>query len=138
VEVELDKKSYLAGETVAAFFKVPFSGRMLVTMETDKVVHYQYVNVEATEKNNRTVKVELPLTPEHVPNVYITATLIKAHELSDLPLTVAHGFKNVKVEEKSRKMQVDIVATKAVRSKTNKRVTVKAAPGSYVTLSAVD
>src|SRR4029079_4157068 len=80
----------------------------------------------------------LPLTSEHVPNVYITATLIKAHELSDLPLTVAHGFKSVKVEEKSRKMQVDIVATKAVRSKTKQRVTVKAAPGSYVTLSAVD
>jgi uncharacterized protein YfaS (alpha-2-macroglobulin family) len=38
VEIELDKKSYLAGESVAALFKVPFSGRMLVTMETDKVV----------------------------------------------------------------------------------------------------
>jgi len=138
VEVELDKGSYLAGESVAAFFKVPFSGRMLVTMETDKVVHYQYVNVDANDKNNRTVKVDLPLTSEHVPNVYITATLIKAHELSDLPLTVAHGFKSVKVEEKSRKMQVDIVATKAVRSKTSQKVTVKAAPGSYVTLSAVD
>ena len=35
-------------------------------------------------------------------------------------------------------MQVDIVATKAVRSKTKQKVTVKAAPGSYVTLSAVD
>jgi uncharacterized protein YfaS (alpha-2-macroglobulin family) len=86
------------------------------------------VNVEANEKNKRTVKVDLPLTSEHVPNVYITATLIKAHELSDLPLTVAHGFKSVKVEEKSRKMQVDIVATKAVRSKTRQKVTVKAAP----------
>ncbi|HEX6846097.1 MAG TPA: MG2 domain-containing protein [Chitinophagaceae bacterium] len=138
VDIELDKKSYFAGEAVAAFFKVPFSGRMLVTMETDKLVHYQYVDVEATAKNNRTVKVDLPLTAEHVPNVYITATLIKAHELSDLPLTVAHGFQNVKVEEKSRKMQVDIVATKAVRSKTKQKVTVKAAPGSYVTLSAVD
>src|SRR5204863_8156514 len=102
------------------------------------VVHYQYVNVEATGNNNRSVKVDLPLTSEHVPNVYITATLIKPHELSDLPLTVAHGFKSVKVEEKSRKMQVDIVATKTVRSKTKQRVTVKAAPGSYDTLSAVD
>ena len=137
VEIELDKKSYMTGETVAALFKPPFSGRMLVTMETDRVVKYQYVNVDVNDKN-RTVKVDLPLTAEHVPNVYITATLIKAHELSDLPLTVAHGFKNVKVEEKSRKMQVDIVATKAVRSKTKQRVTVKAAPGSYVTLSAVD
>ena len=37
VEIELDKNSYLAGEKVKALFKAPFSGRMLVTMETDKV-----------------------------------------------------------------------------------------------------
>lgn len=137
VEIDIDKKSYLAGETVSAHFKPPFSGRMLVTMETDKVVSHQYVNVDVNDKN-RTVKVDLPLTSEHVPNVYITATLIKAHEISDLPLTVAHGFKNIKVEEKNRKMEVSINASKTVRSKTKQKVTVKAAPGSYVTLSAVD
>jgi uncharacterized protein YfaS (alpha-2-macroglobulin family) len=70
--------------------------------------------------------------------MFISATLIKAHEISDLPLTVAHGFKNVKVEEKNRKMEVSIIASKTVRSKTKQKVTVKAAPGSSVTLSAVD
>ena len=137
IDIELEKKSYMAGETVGALFKPPFSGRMLVTMETDKLVHHQYVNVDVNDKN-RTVRVELPLTSAHVPNVYITATLIKPHELSELPLTVAHGFKNVKVEEKSRKMEVSIASSKTVRSKTKQKVTVKAAPGSYVTLAAVD
>ena len=84
---------------------------------------------------NRTVNLDLPLTGEHVPNVYITATLIKPHEISDMPFTVAHGFKNVKVEEKSRKMKVEIIAPKTVRSKTKQKVTVKAVPGSYVTLA---
>jgi uncharacterized protein YfaS (alpha-2-macroglobulin family) len=137
VDIDLDKKSYMTGESVVAHFKPPFSGRMLVTMETDKVVNYQYVDVNVNDKN-RTVSVNLPLTADHVPNVYITATVIKAHEVSDLPLTVAHGFINVKVEEKGRKMDVTIDASKAVRSKTRQKVTVKAAPGSYVTLSAVD
>ena len=137
VDIDLDKKSYLTGESVVAHFKPPFSGRMLVTMETDKVVNYQYVDVNVNDKN-RTVSVNLPLTAEHVPNVYITATVIKAHEVSDLPLTVAHGFINVKVEEKGRKMDVKIESAKTVRSKTRQKVTVKAAPGSYVTLSAVD
>ena len=68
VEVDLDKKSYLAGETVAAFFKVPFSGRMLVTMETDHVVSHQYLDV-----SNRTASIDLKLSADHVPNVYITA-----------------------------------------------------------------
>ncbi len=133
IEIEVNKKSYLTGESVEALFKTPFSGRMLVTMETDHVVSHQYVEV-----NNRTANVNLKLDAKHVPNVYITATLIKPHEVSDIPLTVAHGFKNVTVEDKSRKIDVKIDAQKTVRSKTHQKVTVKAAPGSFVTLSAVD
>jgi uncharacterized protein YfaS (alpha-2-macroglobulin family) len=133
IEIELDKKSYFTGESMKALFKTPFSGKMLVTLETDHVISYQYVDV-----SNRTASLDLGLNGDHVPNVYITATLIKPHEVSDIPLTVAHGFQSVKVEEKSRKIAVEIVAQKAVRSKTKQTVTVKAAPGSYVTLAAVD
>ncbi len=133
IEIEVNKKSYLTGERVEALFKTPFSGRMLVTLETDHVISHQYVDV-----NNRTASVNLKLDDKHVPNVYITATLIKPHEVSDIPLTVAHGFKNVTVEDKGRKIDVTIDAKKTVRSKTQQKVTVKAAPGSFVTLSAVD
>ncbi|HKZ67181.1 MAG TPA: MG2 domain-containing protein, partial [Chitinophagaceae bacterium] len=133
IEIELDKKSYLSGESLKALFKTPFNGKMLVTMETDHVVSYQYVNV-----SSRNANVDLKLSGYHVPNVYITATLIKPHEVSDIPLTVAHGFQNVTVEERSRKIPVEIKSEKSVRSKTHQKIKVKAAPGSYVTLSAVD
>jgi len=133
IDIELDRPSYYTGETVKAFFKTPFSGRMLVTLETDKVVSYQYVNVD-----KRTVSLDLPLSPGTIPNVYITATLIKPHELSDIPLTVAHGFQSVKVEEKDRRIDVDIMAPKSVRSHTHQKIRVKAAPNSMVTLAAVD
>jgi len=133
VDIELDKKSYYSGETVKALFKTPFSGRLLVTTETDHVLSYQYVSVD-----KRTASVELKMSGDNVPNVYITATLIKPHDVSDIPLTVAHGFMNVKVEEKSRNMPVEITAQKSVRSRTHQKVRVKAAPGSFVTLAAVD
>ncbi|MFI5129045.1 MAG: alpha-2-macroglobulin [Chitinophagales bacterium] len=133
VAIKLEKKSYLAGETVKALFTTPFSGKMLVTMETDHVISYQYVEV-----SQRNASLDLKLTGDHVPNVYITATLIKPHEVSDIPLTVAHGFQNIIVEEKSRKIPMEIIAKKNVRSKTHQRVTVKAIAGSFVTLSAVD
>jgi uncharacterized protein YfaS (alpha-2-macroglobulin family) len=133
VEIDLDKKSYFTGETVSATFKTPFSGKLLVTVERDKVFSYQYVDV-----SNRIAKVDLKMTGDDVPNAYITATLVKAHDVSDLPLTVAHGFVNVKVEEKSRKIPVTITASKSVRSKTHQKIKVKAAAGSYVTLAAVD
>lgn len=133
IDISIDKKSYYTGETVKALFKTPFSGKMLVTTETDHIITHQTVEV-----SNRSASVDLKLSAEHVPNFYITATLIKPHELSAIPLTVAHGFTNVMVEEKNRKIPVEVTAAKTVRSKTKQKVTVKGAPGSMITLSAVD
>jgi uncharacterized protein YfaS (alpha-2-macroglobulin family) len=133
VDIQLDKSSYFNGESVRALFKAPFDGRMLVTLETDKLISYQWVNVE-----KRSASVELKLTADAVPNAYITATLIKPHGISDIPLTVAHGFENVGVEEKSRKIPVEILASSRVRSRTQQTVKIKAAPNSLVTLAAVD
>ena len=96
--LNLDKENYQPVNHAKVLFKTPFSGRMLVTLETDNVLSYQYVDVE-----NRTASLDLKMTEEHLPNVYITATLIKPHEVSDIPLTVAHGFQNIKVEEKAER-----------------------------------
>lgn len=133
VDIELNKESFQSGETAKVLFKTPFSGRMLVTTETDHVLSYQYVDVA-----NRTASLDIKLGSENVPNVYVTATLIKPHEISDIPLTVAHGFQNIKVEERSRKIPVAIMAQKTSRSHTHQHISVKAIPGSYVTLAAVD
>jgi uncharacterized protein YfaS (alpha-2-macroglobulin family) len=133
IDIAVDKTSYKTGENAKVLFKTPFSGRMLVTMETDHVISHQYVNVE-----NRTASVDLRITAEHLPNVYVTATLIKPHDVSDMPLTVAHGFQSLRVDEPARKIDVKIEAQQAVRSRTRQVVKVKAAPGSMVTLAAVD
>jgi uncharacterized protein YfaS (alpha-2-macroglobulin family) len=133
IDIELDKESYNSGEVAKVLFKAPFSGRMLVTMERDGVISHQYI-----EMAKRTATIDMKLDAAHVPNVYITATLFKPHEVSDIPLTVAHGFQNIKVEEKSRKIAVQISAPQSSRSQKQQRVTVKATPNSYVTLAAVD
>ncbi|MBI1341397.1 MAG: alpha-2-macroglobulin family protein [Terrimonas sp.] len=133
IDIETDKNSFYSGETAKVLFKAPFDGRLLVTVESDKLITYQYVDVE-----KRTASIDLKLTEDYLPNVYITATLIKPHEVSDMPLTVAHGFQNIKVEEKSRKIPVEIISAKTVRSRTSQQVKVKAEPGSYITLAAVD
>ncbi|MET0300191.1 MAG: MG2 domain-containing protein, partial [Flavitalea sp.] len=133
IDISLDKEGYQPGESVRALFKAPFNGKMLVTLETDKVLSYQYLEV-----TNRTATLDLKLTDQHMPNVYVTASLIKPHTESDIPLTAAHGFQSIKVDAKSRKIPVEIVAAKSTRSRTHQKVTVKAAPGSYITLAAVD
>ncbi len=133
IDISLNKTAYEPGETVKALFKAPFNGRMLVTLETDQVLSYQYIDV-----TNRTASLDLKMTEAHMPNVYITASLIKPHTQTDIPLTVAHGFQSVKVDAKSRQIPVNIVSAKSVRSRTKQQVRVKAAPGSFVTLAAVD
>ena len=133
IDISLDKTNYYTGENVGALLKTPFDGRMLITLETDHVISYQYVDVD-----KRQAHVSLPLTADDLPNVYITATLITPHELSDVPLTVAHGFQSVKVEARERHMPVEIEAQASVRSHTHQKVTVKASPGSMITLAAVD
>jgi len=133
IDIDVDKSAYHTGETARVLFKTPFSGKMLVTMETDKVVSYQYVTVDG-----RQASLDMKLTADHLPNVYITATLIKPHDVSDIPLTVAHGYRNIMVEEKSRRMELKIEASASVRSHTHQTVKVKAPAGSYVTLAAVD
>lgn len=133
VDISIDKEKYAAGDVAKVLFKTPFSGRMLVTVERDGVLSHQYLDVA-----KRTASMDLKIAGEHVPNVYVTATLIKPHDVTDMPLTVAHGFQNISVEEGGRKMSLQITAAKNSRSKTHQKVTVKAEPGSYVSLAAVD
>jgi uncharacterized protein YfaS (alpha-2-macroglobulin family) len=133
VDITTDKEAYQSGETAKILFKAPFNGRMLVTTERDGVFTHEYLNV-----TKRTASMDLRFEGAHVPNVYVTATLFKPHEMSDIPLTVAHGFRSVAVEERKRKLPVEITAAKAVRSNTKQNVRVKTSPGTYVTLAAVD
>jgi uncharacterized protein YfaS (alpha-2-macroglobulin family) len=133
IDIETDKEVYNPGEEVKLLFKTPFSGRLLITMEQDKVLSYQYLNVE-----KRSATLTLPITEKHLPNVFISATLVKPHTVSDLPLTVAHGFKGITVRDKRRYVPVEIIAEASSRSKKNQQVRVKAVPGAMVTLAAVD
>jgi alpha-2-macroglobulin len=133
IDIETDKESYLVGEKAKILFKTPFNGKLLITFEIENVTSYQYVNVE-----NRTASIDIDLKDGYLPNAYISATLFKPHEESDLPLTAAHGYKSIAVEEKVRKIKVEIIAEKSARSKTKQKVIVKSTPGSKVTLAAVD
>lgn len=133
IDISLDKEKYNAGETAKVLFKAPFNGRILVTLESDHVIDHFYINTD-----KRTATATLNLKADYVPNAYISATLIKPHEETDLPLTVAHGYLPIIVEEKANKIPVQIIAEKSVRSHTRQKVTVKAAPGCKITLAAVD
>ena len=85
--METDKEKYQVGDKAKILFKTPFDGRLLVTVERNHLLEHHVLNTE-----KKAAELTLALKEEHLPNVYITATLIRPLDASDLPLTVAHGF----------------------------------------------
>jgi uncharacterized protein YfaS (alpha-2-macroglobulin family) len=133
VEIKPDKDKYKQGEDMNVLFTTPFEGRMLVTVERSNVMKYYFVNTK-----NKSASLTLNADEACVPNAYITATLFRPMDESDMPLTVAHGFKSVTVENAANHIPLTVTMQPKSRSKTKQTITVKTAPNAYVTVAAVD
>ncbi|TGD83126.1 alpha-2-macroglobulin family protein [Hymenobacter wooponensis] len=133
VTIEADKAKYEPGETANLLLKTPFPGRVLVTVERNRVLDHFYVNTD-----EKSARVSIPIRTGHVPNVYVTATAIREIRDNRLPLTVARGFVPLTVEKPGAKLQVAIKAPAQSRSQTAQTIEVTTAPGAQVTLAMVD
>lgn len=133
IEIKTDKKQYNAGDNVSVLFTTPFEGRMLVTLEREHLVKHYYLNTK-----NKSASLSFKADEELLPNVYVTATLIRPMDGSDLPLTVAHGFKSVAIAEKNYELPVKITSVEKSRSHARQTISLKTSPGAYVTIAAVD
>ncbi|KAA0990731.1 alpha-2-macroglobulin family protein [Dyadobacter aurulentus] len=133
VLMETDKETYKTGDAAKILFKTPFDGRLLVTVERNNVLEQ---HILTTDK--KAAELTLKIKEEHLPNVFVTATLIRKMDNSDMPLTVAHGFSPIIVEDTDRKLPVTISVAEQSRSKTRQKIKVKTKPNTQVTLSVVD
>ncbi|NND77768.1 MAG: alpha-2-macroglobulin family protein [Flavobacteriales bacterium] len=133
IDIVLDKDSYSVGDRAKVLMKTPFSGKVLITIEADDVVQYFYQSTD-----QKALSFDLDITEEFLPNIYITATLFRPHKESELPLTVAHGFAPIKVDDPKRDIAVKIEAVEKSRSNTKQKIKIKGAPNSQVTVSVVD
>jgi hypothetical protein len=126
VEIKLDKNTYQIGSQAKVLFTTPFNGKMLVTVERYGVYTHQYVEVK-----NRTASIVIDVKKEYLPNVYVTATLIKPSTDGVIPMTVAHGFANLAVDEPSTHLDIKIEAVE--RTQTHQKQTVKVVVKSPLT-----
>ncbi len=135
VDIVMDKPKYESGDKANIIFKTPFAGKLLVTVERDKV--YKYFTLQTDKKS---ASLALDITDEYLPNVYITATVIKPITENNIPLTVGHGFAPLMVENKNNKIPVTITAPASSRSLTKQRIEVKAGDDDdvEVTVAVVD
>lgn len=134
IDIELDKPQYNIGEKANVLFKTPFSGKLLVTVERNRVIERFMMQ---TDKLSATLT--LPIKEEYLPNVYITATLFRPVDDGAMPLTVATGFAPVYVSKPSTKLSISINTAEKSRSNTKQTVTVRTSePNSQVTIAVVD
>ncbi len=134
VEMSFDKETYEVGDRVKVLFKTPFAGKLLVSVERNRVIEH-----EVLDTDQQSASWEFKLTDAHLPNVFVSATLIRPlDDGGTLPLTVAHGYASVSVKKPSTSLPVQIQAATASRSKMKQRFTVKTKPRAEVTLAVVD
>jgi uncharacterized protein YfaS (alpha-2-macroglobulin family) len=133
VIIEADKPKYEPGETAQLLLKTPFPGRILVTVERDRVLDHFYVDTD-----QKSARVSIPIRGGHVPNIYVTATAIRSITDNSLPLTVARGFVPLTVEKPSTHLPISLKAAAQSRSQMFQTIEVRTAPGAQVTLAVVD
>ncbi len=134
IELALDKDQYNAGDTAVIQLRAPFPGRAIVSIEGDRILESKVV-----ELTGNTGEVRFPIKKKYVPNVYVTALLMrKADDVTEGSVGRAFGAIPLFVDNKSNKISLHIDTPSEVRPESDLAVEVKAEPGAIVTIAAVD
>lgn len=134
IELKPDKTDYASGETARLQVRAPFGGKLLVAVEGTAVHDVQIIDLPGN-----TGEIAVPIKPEYMPGVYVTATLVRkvADVVSGSP-SRAFGAVPIAVDKASGKLPVTIAAPAEIRPGTTLSAEVSAPPGSVVTVAAVD
>ncbi|HRC36384.1 MAG TPA: MG2 domain-containing protein, partial [Bacteroidia bacterium] len=133
VTIQADKDTFAPGEKANLLFKTPFAGKLLVTVESNRILKHYYINTD-----KRSAMLTIPVDENFLPNVYVTATLFKPLDDGAMPLTVAHGFMPLIVSKPELKLPVAITCAAKSRSKSKQTIKVRSAPNSELTVAVVD
>ena len=137
LDLNLDQSSYLPGDVAKVQVKSPFSGKLFLTVERDRVLSFHTVMME---KN--TAVIDVPITTEFGPNVYISASLVRSTQSLERHAPArAFGVIPVKIDVRRHLLQLDLEAPKLVRSNSelviDYQVTGKSGK-SHLTVAVVD
>ncbi len=138
LDIGLDKTLYKPGETAKVQIRSPFSGRLLVTIDGDKIYHTQ--SIDMGDKNTATINIKVQ--EEYKPNVYVTASVIRSTMSLERNAPVrAYGVVPLNVDSSKNKLSIALDAPGEVRPnspiKIGFTVTGRNKEG-YITIAAVD
>ena len=138
LEMTLDKPAYQPGQTAKLQIKAPFPGKLLLTIEREKILSYRTVNLRGN-----TASLNIPVRSSYKPNVYLSGTVIRSTDsLEEHAPARAFGVIPLKLDSEPNRLNIDLDAPEEIRP--NSDVTVKfrvrgqQSAFSHVTIAAVD
>ena len=117
IELVSDKPSYRPGETAKILIKSPFKeATALITYERDMILHSSTTTLKGS-----TPVLEVPLTDEHLPNVYVSVMLLRGriaeeggHPEEDTGKPAFKiGYINLPVASDSQRLKVSLLTNEA-------------------------
>ncbi|MFY8188969.1 MAG: alpha-2-macroglobulin family protein [Flavobacterium sp.] len=132
-----DKKSYQVGETAKISFPSSENARALVSIENGTEVLQSFW----VKTNKRETLVNLKITPEMAPNVYVNISLIQPHAntINDLPIRM-YGIVPIEIIDKNTLLSPEIIMPEVLRPQQKSTIKIKEKNGKKMsyTLAIVD
>lgn len=137
LDIGLDKAKYKPGETAKVQIRSPFAGKLLLTVDGDKVY---YIKSDKMDKNTATINVKV--SDEYKPNVYISASVIRSTQSLEQNAPVrAYGVIPLMVDSSKNKMNITLDAPAEMRPNSPLKVSFTVSgreKKGYITIAAVD
>ncbi|MEN2992205.1 MAG: MG2 domain-containing protein [Bacteroidia bacterium] len=132
IQIVPQQPTYAPGQKATALLKLPFPGRVLLTLEREKVWDSWWV-----EAREPTVQVEFPIKEAYTPGLYLHA--VAFYEPSrGVPFRTGRGLIYLPVELPGSRLPVTIQAPTEALPGTSVSVEVQTAPHAQVILSGLD
>ena len=111
LSIELDKKIYKPGEKAVATIRGSFEGTTLLSVETDRVLHY-----ETSSDGKKIAEFMLEITEGMTPNAWVTAHHVKAASEEDTWSShSAFGAAPIYIDRSDKKLRVKIKSPEKIR-----------------------
>ena len=121
IEIDLDKETYQPGEVAIVQIRAPFGGKLLLSVEREKVFSHQIVTMK---ENTATIKV--PVGSDLKPNAYISAHLIRSTDKLERDTPVrAFGVVPLKVSAEANRLAVELSMPTEIKPKNDLTVNYK-------------
>ncbi len=105
IQLVVDQQSYAPGDAASILVPNPFTGtvKALITIERNGVMEEWVMDLEGSSET-----IEVPVSAEYIPNVYVGVVLIKGIDESNPTAAMRVGFAEIKVDVDEVELDIEI------------------------------